>query len=288
LFRLTATADGAQNNTIKNCLITLNKANNVASAAGTMPNGATGILVNSAINSALNTVAASGSTTASNSNNKFYTDTIQNCFNGIVLTGFPSTTASTTQSDGDFGNDIGGTNASTGNIIRNFAGSSANEANGIKATAQWNLNVSYNNINNTASGGTAATGPLFGVNGVSGDRGNVNINNNTINVTNGGNNPVTAISNSIGYAVSSNTVSISNNDITGGNASSSGSNCNGIVNNSVCTNLNINGNNIHDMFLSNGAGVAGTGAWSGINNNATNCVNLSMNSNIISNNIIKF
>jgi Ig-like domain CHU_C associated/GEVED domain/Bacterial Ig-like domain (group 2) len=290
LFRLTATADGAQNNTIKNCSITLNKANNSLNGAtapnNTMPNGSTGILVNSATVTTANTVATSGSTTASNSNNKFYTDTIQNCFNGIVLTGFPSTTASTTQSDGDFGNDIGGTNASTGNIIRNFAGSSANESNGIKATAQWNLNVSYNNINNTTGGGTAATGPLFGVNGVSGDRGNVTINNNTINVTNGGSFAVTGISNSIGNTASSNTVSISNNDITGGNASSSGSNCNGIVNGAVCTNLNINGNNIHDMFLSNGVGVAGTGAWMGINNNATNCVNVSISSNTISNNII--
>jgi hypothetical protein len=286
LFRLTSTTDGAQNNTIKNSVVTLNKANNTASAAGSMPNGSTGILVNSGIVTAPNTAAGTGSITASNSNNKFYTNTIQNCYNGIVLTGFPSTTASTTQSDGDFGNDIGGSNASTGNTIRNFAGSSTNESNGIKATAQWNLNVSYNTINNASGGGSAATGVLIGINGVSGDRANVTINNNTINVTNGGSFSVIGISNTIGNSTSSNTVNINNNDITGGNASSSGANCNGILNNASCTNLNINGNNVHDMFLSNGVGISGGGSWMGINNNVVNCVNVSISGNTISNNII--
>lgn len=278
LFRFKS--DGAQNNTIKNCNITLNKNNNVENLVAnapnnTMPNGSTGILVNSGTVTTANTLPTTGSASASNSFNKFYSNTIQNCYNGIVLTGYASPTASTTQADGDYGNDVGGSNISTGNIIKNFAGTGTAEAYGIKATAQWNLNVSYNTIDNSL-GGTAATGLIHGIRGVSGDRANLTINANTIKLLSSSTlSEAYGINNAIGgnsTATTSNTINIINNNISG----SSSSTLFGAINNSAtCVNININGNNII------GFNYTGSGEFRGIYNGGNS------NTLFISNNTIK-
>lgn len=103
LFKIDGT-DGAQNNTIKNCVITLNRLGNT-SWTGTGHNGSCGIVMlncANAANAAITTTAASGS----NSNNTFQSNTIQNVNAGIVFIGFAAPSPYTL---GDQSNNIGGT-----------------------------------------------------------------------------------------------------------------------------------------------------------------------------------
>lgn len=73
-------------------------------------------MVNSTSNAnttALTVFSADGS----NSNNKFYSNTIQNCNIGIALIGYADVSPFTFA---DTGNDIGGNGTTTGNTILNF------------------------------------------------------------------------------------------------------------------------------------------------------------------------
>ncbi|MBK8968296.1 MAG: hypothetical protein IPM36_16845 [Lewinellaceae bacterium] len=82
--------DGCQNNTIKNCVVTLNR-NNTATWTGTGYIGSVGIMVNNSTatdNTAITVTAPSGS----NSFNKFYSNTIQNCNAGIAFDGYAAAT----------------------------------------------------------------------------------------------------------------------------------------------------------------------------------------------------
>jgi hypothetical protein len=138
LFLASAT-DGAQNNTIKNCVITLNRLQNTG-WTGAGYNGSTGIAVLNSLATASGAVtitAASGT----NSNNKFYTNTIQNCNAGIVFKGFADVTPFALS---DTGNDVGGSSAATGNSILNFGGGAAtNPSAAIYFSNQYGINVSY-------------------------------------------------------------------------------------------------------------------------------------------------
>jgi len=80
-------SDGAQNNTIKNCVITLNRVNNAA-GSGPSVEGSRGIEVTNATAAAAITALTPTTAAGTNSNNKFYGNTIQNCNYGIVLSGF--------------------------------------------------------------------------------------------------------------------------------------------------------------------------------------------------------
>ncbi|WP_448520924.1 hypothetical protein [Schleiferia thermophila] len=125
LFKASA-ADGCQNVTIKNCTITLNRVNN-ASGSGPMVEGSVGILVINSTRTAATTALTPSAASGSNSNNKFYGNTIQNCNYGIALSGFAATAGVGPNPNpltflGDLNNDIGGTSASTGNTILNYGG----------------------------------------------------------------------------------------------------------------------------------------------------------------------
>ncbi len=137
LYKASAT-DGAQNNTIKNCTITLNRINN---ASGTAPatDGSRGIDVTNAVPGAATTPLTVTAASGANSNNKFYSNTIQNCNIGIALIGFADATPF---SNADTGNDVGGAAAGTGNQILNFGGgaAAANPAAGIRTLAQYGFN----------------------------------------------------------------------------------------------------------------------------------------------------
>jgi hypothetical protein len=136
--------DGCQNNTIKNCTITLNRINNVTGTAP-MVEGSVGIIMMNALSTAATSVLTPTAATGSNSNNKFYSNTIQNCNYGMALIGYaaPSPFALA-----DTGNDIGGVSSSTGNTIVNYGGVAAatTPAAAIRTLAQYGINVSYNRL----------------------------------------------------------------------------------------------------------------------------------------------
>ncbi len=205
--------DGCQNNTIKNCVITLNRLNN---AAGTSPmvDGSVGIIVMNALSTAATTALTPSVAAGSNSNNKFYSNTIQNCNIGIAMIGFADVTPF---SFADTGNDIGGTSTATGNTILNFGGGAAtNPAAGVRTLAQYNLNVSFNTINNNNGSGVNHATTLRGIYVNTAVSANVAINSNTLTIKTGATtSQVSVIENLAGATAASNTVSISNNLITG-------------------------------------------------------------------------
>jgi hypothetical protein len=103
--------NGSQNNTIQNCTISLNKTYlNTFGIYSNTRHSATDMLTTAEV------TAASGA----NSNNKIYSNTINNVNCGIALIG-----AGTTLAAIDSGNDIGGSSLTTGNTISNWGGGSA-------------------------------------------------------------------------------------------------------------------------------------------------------------------
>ncbi len=86
-------------------------------------------------------------------------NTIQDVFSAIVLRGFNHTTAPYDFYDQNF---VVGQNGA-GNILHNFAGNAAQSAYGVYAIYHNNLDVSYNNINNTANGGSNFTSTGYGI-----------------------------------------------------------------------------------------------------------------------------
>ncbi len=179
LFRNTA-YDGAQNNTIKNCTVTMNYTNNSAGTSP-MPDGSTCILVINSTPTAATTAFAPFDSTGTNSYNKFYSNLLQNCNYGIYMTG---SLAVVPYDLGDHGNDIGGTSLSTGNTILNFGGayfSSITAA--VRCLYQWESNISYNTINSNNGSGGFASGDIYGIRSEYGRSSNCTFNNNTITVT---------------------------------------------------------------------------------------------------------
>lgn len=209
LFKLSL-SDGAQNNTVRNCSITLNRINN-ASGTAPMVEGAVGILIiNSAPGAAITGLVPTGFA-GSNSLNKIYTNNIQNVNYGVVLSGYA---APAPYNLGDTLNDIGGASLATGNTILNYGGgaSATNPAAAIRAQQQWGLNISYNSINSNNGAGVNHPTTLRGIYGQSGAGAHVTITYNNVTVRSGATtSALTAIENVIGSTANNNTVDISNN-----------------------------------------------------------------------------
>lgn len=289
LFKLGA-GDGVQNALIQNCTITLNRINNAA-GGGPMVEGSVGILLINSTPTAATTALTptNGGTVATNgtnSGNRFYANTIQNCNHGIALSGFAATVgvgpAPVAASFlGDLNNDIGGTAAGTGNTVLNFGGGGAGAAAGIRANNQWSLSIRYNNVNSNDGAGVNHTGTLRGIYAQAGTSANLTISNNNVSVkiaaTAG---TWTAIDNAIGSTPASNTVNINNNTVE--NCSFSGATSPqflGISNTSSATNVNINGNIVSNISVNNATVPAGATL---INNTGTGIVNASISNNNIS------
>lgn len=273
--------DGAQNNTIKNCKISLNRNNN--SAAGTVfPEGSIGILLNNSLVTTPNVgFGGGGGVNGANANNKFYNDTIINCNQGVVLNGFA---AASPYTDGDVNNDFGGATSATGNWVLNFGGATGAtlQANGVRIINQWNANISNNIINNNIGTGANHTALMRGIYGQSGAQASITINNNTITLQSAGIIGAAgcyAIDNTVGSGALGfgNTVTISNNIITGTYTSAAAPFWS-IFNAAICPTLNINGNTIQNTTYS------GASEWRGIYNNASGCQNVNINNNTFSNN----
>jgi trimeric autotransporter adhesin len=124
-----ATANGAQNNTIKNSTITLN-------TGGTNYQNTFGLFSTTVTSSTNGTGAASVTAiVGSNSNNKLHGNTINNCNFGITVIG------SNTPAAMDIGWDIGGSSTLTGNTITNFG-----IGNGVAASAYQKLGITVQGI----------------------------------------------------------------------------------------------------------------------------------------------
>ena len=183
-----ATANGAKNNIIRNCTITLN-------TTGTAYQNTFGVY-STCLTSAVDglTLATITAVAGSNSNNRIVGNTINNANFGIVIVG------SNTAAAMDSGWDIGGTTVATGNTINNFGignGVAASAYQKIGASVQGilvnqiaNHNISYNTITSVA--GTTTT-PIIMAGIVMGSSGtsvqppthNTSCNFNSIQINNG-------------------------------------------------------------------------------------------------------
>ena len=151
-----SSTDGCQNNTVKNCTITMQKVVLTPEYGIYMAH----------ITSVSATALTIATTTGLNSNNKFYTNTIANCpAGGISITGYAAATPYTYY---DQGNDIGGSTAATGNTISNFgglAGGSFYITNyAVYGVYQNGANASYNTITQATDGLGGVGIYLYGTN----------------------------------------------------------------------------------------------------------------------------
>lgn len=144
------TTNGAQNCTIQNNSITLNR---------TYQN-TFGIYSNSTHSAIAPTTSATATTTSGgNSGLKIYGNAISNVNNGIVVVG------PTAAADYNTGIDIGGTNVSQANTITNYGTTGtfsgyanvSGTVNGILVRNSIGFNVSYNSITSSIGGVTAGT-----------------------------------------------------------------------------------------------------------------------------------
>lgn len=145
-----STTNGAQNITVQNNTITLNR---------TYQN-TFGIYSNSTHSATTVTTSATATTTAGgNSGMKAYTNNISNVNIGIVVVG------PTAAADANTGIDIGGAAAGTGNTITNFGTTGtfsgyvnvSGTVNGILVRNSVGFNVSFNTVTSSAGGTTAGT-----------------------------------------------------------------------------------------------------------------------------------
>lgn len=273
-----SSGDGCQYNTIKNCVITLNRVNN---ATGTAPavDGSRGIDVVNALTAAHTSILTVTAASGTNSYNMFYGNTIQNCNIGISLIGYA---ASTPFTNADTNNDIGGTSALTGNTIVNYGGGgTANPAAAIRTLAQYNLNVSYNNINNNNGSGVSHGTTLRGIYLNTAVSANVVVNSNTLTMNGGATTSLlNAIENISGSTPATNTVSILNNVIQNSTYSTAtGGNFGCIINSGSPATLNVMNNLVNNNTLS------GTGTFTGIDGGGSNVATvLTLSSNTVTNN----
>ncbi|MEI6899465.1 MAG: hypothetical protein WCL00_06280 [Bacteroidota bacterium] len=153
---------GSQNITIQNCTVSLNNTNTAS----------WGIYSNNHTNASTTQLTVTAAT-GQNSNNKFYGNTITNCYNGIYLYGYADATAPYTYYDQN--NDIGSV---TGNTINNFGGGTVAEYM-IYVYYQNGVNIANSNISGTSATGTAS---IYGIYGGTSNNANANIYGNTISI----------------------------------------------------------------------------------------------------------
>ncbi|MEI6061269.1 MAG: right-handed parallel beta-helix repeat-containing protein, partial [Bacteroidota bacterium] len=211
-FFKASVTNGCQYNTIKNCAVTLNRVNN-ASATAPAVEGSRAINVMNSLLTTQTTAVTLTSASGTNSYNKFYSNTLQNCNYGIALIGYAGTTPFTLC---DYGNDVGGSTLATGNTIINYGGAAAatNPAAGVRTLAQYDLNISYNTINNNNGTGVNHASTLRGIYLNTATSASATVNNNTVTINSGSTtSQVSVIENASGSTASGNTINISNNSI---------------------------------------------------------------------------
>jgi hypothetical protein len=278
-FKASAT-NGCQNNMIRNCTISLSIVNNVL-GSGPAVDGSRGIDMVNALYTLHTTNVVVTSAAGTNSNNKFYSNTIQNCNIGIALIGYAAASPFT---NADTGNDIGGGVSSNGNTIINFGGGGvlpANPAAGIRTLAQYNIIVSNNMLNSNNGSGTLHPGIIRGIYLNTATSANATISNNTVTIKGGGTSQSNnAIENASGSTASNNTITIANNLITGCTytTATTASSFYGIYNNGASPAVLA----ITDNTITGNSTNGTTGSYYNIYNNGSVAQTINMSNNKIS------
>lgn len=204
-----STTNGAQNNTIQNNTITLSSATAYQNAIGIFSNCAS---------SSTNGTQAASSIAGTNSNNKYYGNTISGVAYGLYFLA-PVQTSTVFES----GNDIGGTSSATGNTITfgvsnttpdlGYTSFSGAVVSGVYFRNVVGNTVRFNTINSTSTL-TLACGGIFSANGTSpsGVTYTSNFSNNTITITNTGTTAITGID--FGSGLSTGTIVSNDNTVT--------------------------------------------------------------------------
>lgn len=261
----TSVTNGCQYNTIKNCVVTLNKTNTAS----------VGIYVANHNTTALTAITIT-SFSGTNSYNKFYNNTVQNSYVGYSISGFGAAAPFDLY---DQRNEIGVDGISSNlNQVLNFGGAATN-TNGIIVNNQNFIKV----FNTTINGGSGTTGSMTAISLNGGTNSSADVYNNTISLSSSATTGfVYGISNAMGGTGAGNTLNFYNNNI---------SNCNlttlttgefrGISSTSTASYTNIYGNTISNNT------ITGTGQFSGIyysGSSATLCLLVNINNNTINNN----
>jgi hypothetical protein len=255
----TGATNGSSFNTIKNCSVTLNKTNNAS--VGIYTGNHTSV-------STTNLIVTSVPGTSSY--NKFYNNTIQNCYTGISITGFLSGAPFDFY---DQGNEVGrdGVSANRSQVI-NFGGA-AFTANGIVATNQNNLKIFNTYIN--SNGGINSTGTLTGIFTNGGTNSNVDIYGDTITLASAsaGSNTLYGLNNAMGGSGAGNVVNIHDNVVDGCSYPTNiAGEFRGIVSSTSATYTNIYNNKVTNNI------IPGTANFSGIMASGTSTtLNLTIN-----------
>lgn len=283
--------NGCNNNTIINCTVSLNKNNVVAPTTTQGVNefaiGSCGILFTNTTFDKPSVALTVTSAAGTSSNNKIYSDTIQNCNTGIQMKGY--TDAIAPWEFYDQSNDIGGATVATRNWILNFGGGIPNSQSyssmGI-AVGNCNMaNVSNNVINSTR--GLGHFGDMRGVLMICPNAVMTNCNANTISIVTAPFNSssgISAIEAQCGSIAAASTVNLNDNIVTNcyiNPLSSTGNATVGFiwVRSSSPKTVNIQGNQIY------GDTVLTIGATSGILYASSN---LNADVNIVNNQIYNF
>lgn len=180
-FFKASSVNGCQNNTIRNCNISLNNLNQISGSFGPEHGGSKGIYLSSATNTFLTQSANVSTLPGTNSNNKFYSNYIENCHIGISLAGYDN--------QGyipgcDRLNDVGGFSSATSNTIVNFGGGPISTyCAGIHTSYQFSLNASFNVVQNNNGGGLNPNGRVVGIEAQYYSQADASINNNTITLS---------------------------------------------------------------------------------------------------------
>lgn len=237
--------DGCHNVTIKNCSITLQK------SLGTSVYGVYAGNHNNVNTSALTVTNFAGT----NSNNKFFNNSIQNCYNGIFIGGF---NAGAPYDFYDQNNQVGTDGISTRrNQILNYGGLTT-VAYGVNTIYQNNFKCFATYFNN--SGGTNGTNDIYGLYCNTALNANVDIYNDTLNLVSAGTSHVMyPIYNNAGGTGAGNTVNIYNNVVSSINYSTATTGgFYGIYDGSTATYHNIYNNKFQNNTHN------GTGTYAGI------------------------
>ena len=277
-----STTDGAQNNTIQNNIISLNRTYvNTFGIYSNTRHSATGPTL------AAEVTSASGS----NSFNKVYGNAISNVNFGIVFIG-----AGTTLAAIDDGNDIGGSSLATGNTITNW-GAGAASGGYISLTGsnycifdnqQINDNVSFNTITSALVTNVVTTGGIlknYSVAQPTSGTITTTIINNTVTVTNNptatgtGGTVAGVVNQGMATLLSTATMNINNNVVQNsfvGGSIEQTIGLQAIVNSSAAGTVNMNNNSVINCGISATSATAGN-IFTIINTGAAGTLNMSSN-----------
>ena len=254
----TGVGNGSQNNTIKNCSVTLSNANTASCGmyiGNHLTTSTTALVVNT-----------NGGTS---SNNRFFNNTIMNAYLGYSITGYASAAPYDYY---DQGNQIGKDGVSTRqSAITNFGGGTA-AAYGVICSSQNGLRIFGTNI----TGGTGTTNTTMGINISSGFNANIDIYSDTVTISSAATTQtVFGIQNAAGGTGSGNTINIYNNRVVGGTLNTlAGGEFRGISSTATASYTNMYGNTVTSVTLPLAAATVSGIYYSGSSSTLVQAVNI--------------